>query len=223
MGIQLEFLKSNPYFVGLSLAEIDSLKKLVFQKNAARGEALLLEVEPAKVLYFVISGLVKVFKTSADGKEQILHITRPGESFNDVPVFEFGSNLAAAEAMSDAVLYGIKKSDFKVILRDYPQIAVNIIQILSHRVQHLVSLIEDLSFRHVTSRVAKILLEHAGDGTGHSPRLTQQEMAAMAGTVREMVGRSLKVLEDEGIIRLAQHRIIVTNKSALREMAGVAE
>ena len=81
---------------------------------------------------------------------------------------------------------------------------------------------EDLSFRHVTGRVAKMLLEYAGDGDGERPRLTQQEMAAMIGTAREMVGRSLKSLEEEGAIRVERNRIIITDLAALRELAGVA-
>jgi len=90
--------------------------------------------------------------------------------------------------------------------------------------RHLVSFVEVLSFRHVTARLAKILLEYAGDGVGASkPRLTQQEMAAMAGTAREMIGRSLKELEDEGIIRLDHHRIVVTDKEALKKWAKVVE
>jgi len=84
------------------------------------------------------------------------------------------------------------------------------------------SLVEDLSFKHVIDRLAKILLEYAGDGTGSRPRLTQQEMAAMAGTAREMIGRSLKTLEADGIIRLDRHRIVITDSEALKELAGVS-
>jgi CRP/FNR family transcriptional regulator len=221
MTVQVEFMKSIPYFSGLSQAELDSIRGLVFEKKADRGEILLFEGEPAETLYFVVAGAVKVFKTSADGKEQILHIIRPGGSFNDVPVFSGGVNLASAEAMGAVVLNMIKKSDLEVVLRKHPQVALNVIQVLSQRVQHLVSMVEDLSFRHVTGRVAKILLEYAGDGAGEKPRLTQQEMAAMVGTAREMVGRSLKTLEGEGKIRLDHHRIVITNREALREMAGV--
>jgi CRP-like cAMP-binding protein len=221
MAVQLEFIKSIPYFSGLGQAELDSIRKYIFEKKAGRGEILLFEGEPAETLYFVVAGVVKVFKTSADGKEQIFHIIRPGESFNDVPVFSGGENLTSAEAMGAVVLNVIKKSDVELILREYPQVALNVIRVLSQRVQQLVSLVEDLSFRHVTSRVAKILLEYAGDGTGEKPRLTQQEMAAMIGTAREMVGRSLRTLEEEGTIRLERHRIIITNQEALREMAGV--
>ena len=221
MPIQLEFLKSIPYFSELSPTELDSIGKLFFEGTAEKGEMLLFEGEPAGALYFVISGVVKVFKTSADGKEQILNLIRPGESFNDVPVFSGGTNLASADAMVTVVLYGIKKSSLEVILRDYPQVALNIIQVLSQRVQHLVTLVEDLSFRHVAGRLAKLLLEYAQDGKDQRPKLTQQEMAALAGTAREVVGRSLKTLAEDGLIKLDRHRIVITDRKALREMAGV--
>jgi CRP-like cAMP-binding protein len=221
MAVELEFIRSIPYFSGLSQSELDSIRKFFSEKKAGRGEILLFEGEPAEMLYFVTAGVVKVFKTSADGKEQILQIIRPGESFNDVPVFRGGVNLASAEAMGAVVLNVIKKSDLEIILREHPEVALNIIQVLSQRVQHLVSLVEDLSFRRVTGRVAKILLEHAGDGTSEKPRLTQQEMAAMIGTAREMVGRSLRTLEEEGTIKMKHHRIIITDQETLRKMAGV--
>ncbi len=224
MAIQVELIKSIPYFSGLSPAELDSLKGLLFETTAERGRFIVLESEPADALYFVVSGVVKVFKTSADGREQILQIVRPGESFNDAPVFDGGPNPASAQAMGPVVLYGIKNSDMGVILRTHPQVALNVIHVLSRKLRHLVSLVEDLSFKHVTARLAKILLEYAGDGAGPAkPRLTQQEMAAMAGTAREMIGRSLKELEDEKIIRLEHHRIVVTDKEALKKWAGVVE
>ncbi len=218
MAVEVEFLKSIPYFSGLSPAELDSIKQLIFEKTVERGEVILLESELAKALFFVASGVVKVFKTSAEGKEQILSIVQPGESFNDVPIFDDGPNPASAQAMGPVVLYGIRKSELKAILRDYPQVTLNVIRVLAEQVRQLVSLVENLSFRHVIGRVVKILLEHAGDGTGSRPRLTQQEMAAMAGTVREVVARSLKALEEEGAIRLERHRIVITDKEALKEM-----
>ncbi len=222
MAVSVEFLNSVPYLSGLKPDELDSVRKVVFERAVDRGEVIFLEGDPAEALYFVVSGVVKVFKLSADGKEQILELIRPGESFNDVPFSGGGVNLASAEALGPVVLYGIKKGDLDLILRDYPQVAVNVIKVLSRKVQQLLSLVEDLSFRNVTGRVARILLEHAGDGTGLGPRLTQQEMAAMAGTAREMVGRSLKDLEREGIVRLEHHRIVITNLEALRKKVGVA-
>ena len=160
---------------------------------------------------------MKVFKISAGGKEQILNLVRPGESFNDVPIFDDGPNLASVQALGPVTLYGIKKSELKVILRDHSQVALNMIKVLATQARQLVSLVEDLSFRQVVGRVAKILLEHASDGTDPRQRLTQQEMAAMAGTAREVVGRSLRALEEEGAIRLERHRIVITDKEALKE------
>ena len=164
---------------------------------------------------------IKVFKTSADGKEQILQIIRPGESFNDVPVGSGDTSLASAEAMSDVLLYMVKKKDLESIMQEHSQVALNVIRILSASVVHLVSLVEDLSFRNVTGRVAKVLLEYAGNGSDEKPRLTQQEMAAMIGTAREMVGRSLKTLEEEGTIRMERNRVVITNQATLREVAGL--
>jgi len=218
MAVPVEFLQSVPYFSGLSVAELDSIKEFIFEKTLQRGELVLIEEEPAEVLYLVASGAVKVFKTSAEGKEQILNIVRPGESFNDVSIFNGGPNPASVQTMGTVVLYGIRRSDLEIILRDHPQVALNVTKVLAGQARHLGSLVEDLSFRHVIGRVAKILLEHAGDGTGARPRLTQQDMAAMAGTVREVVGRSLKALEDDGAIRLERHRIVITDKEALKDM-----
>ena len=221
MTVQLEFLNNIPYFHGLDAAELDSISKVVVEKTVDRGEMILLEGEPARALYFVFSGVVKTFKTSAEGKEQILHIVRPGESFSDVPVFDGGINPCSAQAMAPVVLYEIKRSDLEAMLRKHPQFALNVISVLASRARHLVSLVEDLSFRSVVGRVAKILL-NAGDGKTPVQRLTQQEMAAMAGTAREVVGRSLKILEESGAIRLDRHQIVISDKKALKNIAGAS-
>jgi CRP-like cAMP-binding protein len=221
MSVDIEFLKSIPYFAGLDVAELESIKRLVFERTAQRDEFIFQEGEPAQALYFVVSGVVKMFKTSAEGKEQILCIIRPGESFNDVPVFDGGPNVASATAMAPVVLYGINKTDVGVIIRDHPQVAANVARVLAERVRHFASLVEDLSFRNVLSRVAKLLLEYAENGRkAERPRLTQQEMAAMVGTAREIVGRSLRALEEKGAIRIDRHRIVLIDKEALRETVG---
>lgn len=227
MAVEIELLKSIPYFSSLSPTELEAIKRHVFEKSADKNELILLEEEPAEAVYFVVSGAVKVFKTSAEGKEQILCLIRPGESFNDVPIFDGGPNPASAIAMSPVTLYGISKTDMETLLREHPRIAMNIIKVLAERVRHFVSLVEDLSFRHVIGRIAKLLLEYATDHAGlgkevsSKPRLTQQDMAAMVGTAREVVGRSLKALEEEGAIKMDRHRIVIVNKGILEEMSGV--
>jgi CRP/FNR family transcriptional regulator len=218
MASKLELLKSSPYFKGLGSDELEAIKRLVFEKSYDQGAVIVLEGEMAGALYFVASGAVKVFKTSAEGKEQTLAIIRPEETFNEVPVFDGDANPASAQAMMPVTLYGISRNDIGNILRSYPHVAINVIKVMAGRLRHLVALVEDLSFRHVIGRVARILLEYTADGALPGPRLTQRDMAAMAGTAREVVSRSLKTLEEEGLIKIDRHRIIIKDKEALKEI-----
>lgn len=220
MAIQLDLIKNSPYFKGLKPAELEFIKGLLSEKSYNRGEMVFFDGETAQALYFVVSGAVKIFKTSVDGKEQILDIIKPGESFNDVPIFDNGLTPVSAQAMGPVSLYEISKNAIDTIIYKYPLVAGNVINVLAGRVRNLVSLVEDLSFRTVLGRVAKILLDNAADGKSPGPRLTQQEMAAMAGTAREVVGRSLKTLEEDEIIKLDRHRIVIRNRDALSKMAG---
>jgi CRP-like cAMP-binding protein len=218
MTIDVAFLKSIPYFSVMSATELEAIKQLFSEKTSQRGEVILLEGESSDTLFFVAVGVVKIFKTSTQGKEQILSITRPGEALNDIPIFDGGANPVSAQALAQVTLYGIKKDKLQSIMQQYPQVAINTSKVLAERMRQLVTLVEDLSFRHVLGRVAKILLTHAADGVGPKPHLTQQEMAAMAGTAREVVARSLKALEEQGYIRLERHRIVITDKKSLEEI-----
>jgi len=220
MTVQVETLQSIPYFAGISPADLNTIKDSFFEKTAERGELILAEEETSDVLYFIASGAVKLFKTSAEGKEQILDIARPGESLNDVPIYDSSPNLASAQAMGSVVLYGIGKRDLDSIMQRYPQMTLNVNKVLAKQVRRLTSLVEDLSFKPVIGRVAKILLENSDERPDSRPRLTQQEMAAMAGTAREVVGRSLKTLEEEGVIRLEKHRLVISDKEALKDMVA---
>jgi CRP/FNR family cyclic AMP-dependent transcriptional regulator len=219
MVSRLELLRSSPYFSGLSFAELEEINRFVFEKRYDREKIIIAEEEKAEALYFVASGVVKVFKTSVDGKEQILAIIRPEETFNEVPVFNGGLNPASAQAMVPVVVYGIKRGDIETILRTKAQVALNIIRVMAKRLRNLVSLVEELSFKRVISRVAGKLLDYVGDSIDSRTRLTQRDMAAMAGTAREVVGRSLKALAEDGIIRVDRHRIIVTDMDALGKIA----
>jgi CRP/FNR family transcriptional regulator len=200
--------------------ELDAIKPLFSDKTVQRGEVILREGEASDTLFFVAAGAVKIFKTSAQGKEQILSIARPGEALNDIPVFDGETNPVNAQALGPVTLVSIKKEKLQSILQQYPNVALNTNKVLAQRMRMLVTLVEDLSFRHVLGRVTKILLTHSGDGVGNSDHLTQQEMAAMAGTAREVVARSLKALEEQGFIRLERHRIVIADKKALEDIVA---
>jgi CRP/FNR family transcriptional regulator len=220
MTVPIDFLRSIPYFSGLDEGVLEAIRQIAFERRLDKGEIILLEDEPPQALFFVASGAVKVFKTSPDGKEQILSVSRPGDSFNDVAVLDGGTNPASAQTMGPVLVYGIGSEQVDDILRKHPELTKNVIKVLAQRVRQLVALVEDLSFRHVIGRVAKILLEYGGETSTPRPRLTQQEIAAMAGTAREVVGRSLKTLEEDSIIRLERHRVVINDKEALRQMAA---
>ncbi|MFA5374256.1 MAG: Crp/Fnr family transcriptional regulator [Dehalococcoidia bacterium] len=216
-----DFLKSTPYFNNLSgKGELDRVGKYVFERKVEKGELVLAEGEQPQALYFVVAGAVKMFKTSPEGKEQIFLIVYSGSSFNDVAVFDGGRNPVSAQAMVASVLYGIRKSDIEIIIKENPNVAVNVSKVLAGKVRQLAGLVEDLSFKSVTGRVAKILIENSTDGNRERQRLTQQDMAAMAGTAREVVGRALKSLEDDGVIKMDRHRIVIKDIGILKGIAG---
>src|SRR4030042_6988263 len=125
MAIEVGLLKSIPYFLGLSTAELEAIRKHVFEQAVEKNDMILMEGDPANAVYFVVSGAVKVFKTSVEGKEQILCILKQGESFNDVAVFDGGPNPASAIAMTPVLLYGMNKTDMEAILKEYPNLADN--------------------------------------------------------------------------------------------------
>jgi CRP-like cAMP-binding protein len=166
----------------------------------------------------VFSGLVKVFKTSAGGKEQMLRLIAAGHTFNDVPALDGGPNPAGAAAMEPSVVYIIRRAELRQLISTRPEVAEAVVQTLASALRHLVTLVEDLSLRHTTARVARILLEQEASSQRERQNyhLTQQEMAALAGTAREVVGRALKELEAAGAIEMRQGRAIVLSQKRLR-------
>jgi CRP/FNR family transcriptional regulator, cyclic AMP receptor protein len=220
MTIETEQLKNLNYFAGLETAELESIKRYISEKTADKGELFLFEGEWSDYLYFLIGGLVKVYKTSQNGKEQILHIAPPGESLNDVSTFDGGTNQASMVAMTPVQLAAIRKEDLKTILEEHPRIYINILKALAYRIRRDSNLVEELSSTQVMGRLAKLLTgKYAGEEATVGLWLTQQDMASMIGTCREVVNRSLKILEEKGAIRLGRHRIVVLNKEILADMA----
>ena len=215
MVTKLEFITSIPHFWDVSPGELDSISRLFFRKIAAKGELIRDNAESEVALYFVASGRVKIFKTSMEGKEQILRILGPGGSFNNVIISYDQPKPASAQAMEPVVLYGITRQDLETIILNYPKVALHIIRNMTNWTQHLISLIEDLSFKQVVGRLARIIIEYLRDNTGHVFYLTQQEMASMTGCTREVAGRSLKMLEEQGVIKLDHHRIIIQDIEGL--------
>ncbi len=148
-----------------------------------------------------------------------------------MPALDSGPNPASAAALEPSVVSIVSGADLRRLIAERPGIAQAVVRELAGALRHLVGLAEDLSFRHVTARVAKILLDQAeridsGEATvagRPTHRLTQQEIASMAGTAREMVGRALKELEAAGAISLDHGRIGIQDIERLRLLAGLGQ
>ncbi len=213
----LELLGRVPYFSQLSPTELAQVQRRLVPVACGAGEIIFSDGEACTGMFIVIQGQVRIVKSSAEGREQVLLVAGPGASFNEVPVFDGGPNPAAAEAMEPTALWMLPKDDFLDLVKEYPAMALGVLRAFAGRLRRLTMLVEDLSFRRVTSRVAKTLLQMAEEPQSRR-RLTQQQMAALVGTSREVVGRSLKELERDGLIRFERNRILVLRPEALREI-----
>jgi CRP-like cAMP-binding protein len=219
MVISSEVLARIQYFAGLSSQELEEVKKYIaFEKKIEKGETLLSEGEESDYMYFVVSGAVKVYKRSVDGKEQILNVASTGESLNDVSTFDGGGSAMDMLAMTPVHLYVIKKDDMKALFAKFPAVALNAAGVLAAKVRRDSSLVEVLSFDHIISRLARLILKQAAAGGGFLPLFTQQDLAAMVGTSRVVVNRSLRTMEERGAIRLERRRIVITDEAILKSL-----
>ncbi len=210
-------------FASLERPILEHLARVARRAVYASGEMLFLEGEPAAGLFIIEKGRCKVFKTSAEGREQIVHLLLPGQSLNDVSVFDGGPNPANAVAVDDMVAWVIAPADVKALAFQYPTLGWALLENMAQRLRMLVSIVEDLGLRPVKARLAKLLLEEAERGEqaalGREQMLTQQDIAARLGTVREMVGRALRTLVEDGAIKIERHRIVIANSDLLRQLA----
>lgn len=206
----------STFFDSLSADDLEALGSVMFQRQYPAGQVVLLEGAASSVLYVVQAGRLKLFKTSARGREQVLRLLRPGDMFNEVAVFDAGPNPASAQAIEDCTLFLLRQRDLMRFVAERPGIALAITRMFARGLREALALVEDLAFRDVTSRLAKILL----DGQeGSAPRLTQELLAAMAGSRREVVGRALKALSQEGAVKLERGRIHVRDRKVLERLA----
>ena len=220
MVISTAVLAQINYFNGLSHGELEAVKKYIaFEKTIEKGETLLFEGDQSEYMYLVVSGAVKVYKKSANRKEQILNVATSGESLNDVSTFDGGGSAANMLAMTTVRLYAVRKGDMERLVYGNPKIARNVAGVLASRVRRDSSLVEVLSFDQVISRLARLILKQAtAVGGDLLPHFTQQDLAAMVGTSRVVVNRSLRVMEEKGAIRLERRRIVITDEEALKAL-----
>jgi CRP-like cAMP-binding protein len=218
---EIGFLQRVPVFSGLEDDTLEQISRLMAFREVKKHEIIWLEQEPARMVYFVAVGLIKLFKTSDAGKEQILRLAQPGDCFGHAGALNGGWHPESVQALVPSVLFGLSSHNLEELIGEYPQVARNAIKLLATEMHHYISLVEDLSLRCVNGRLAKMLLANSSkDSPDGSPALTRADMAAMTGTVREVIGKSLKTLEDQGVIRYDRHKIVIRDKEALISMMG---
>jgi len=215
-------LKQVAIFSSLTEAEFAFLTSHVVQRNFSAGEFLFSEDEPCAGLYVIESGHVRIFKSSASGREQVLAIDGPGASVAELPVFDGGNYPASAQALTDCKLLFISKKDFQALCLQHPEVALKVLRVVGARLRRLVGIIEELSFTTVRHRLAALLVRLAkSNGRREGRAITivlpanNQELAAQIGTVRELVSRNLSRFQSEGLIAMDGRTVIVPDLSKL--------
>ena len=219
MAITVEVLSQLPFFAGLGEDDLLKIAPHVHQRTFSPGQMVILEGEPCQAVYFVTQGVVRVHRLSLEGREHVLAYLGPGESFNLVPVLDGSPNPSTVDVLTEARLYTISCERFHQIVRDHHEVALAIMEHLAARVRRLSDMAEGLALHTVRTRLARFLLAQA-EGTRHPKRWTQEEIASHIGTVRDVVGRTLRSFVAAGLIRRERGRVVVVDREGLEQEAA---
>jgi CRP-like cAMP-binding protein len=219
-----EVLKSARLFAELDEAALREIAATASRHMAAADEVLFNDGEPARCFYIVASGKVKVFKLSPEGKEQILLIAQPGDTFAEAAMFAGGEYPASAQTLEASELAAVDRGRFVGLLERNPELALNLIARLSGLLRRLTHLIEELSLSDVTTRLAHYLCTHLDEtGGSHIAGIHLEEkkavLASQLGTIPETLSRSFARLSREGIIRVDGPNITVLDPQRLEDLA----
>lgn len=215
----LTLLRGHPFFAGLPDSRIALLARRAVRREFLPGEAIFMEGEPSAGLWLIDAGSVKAFKIAADGREHILHLLGPGDTFNDIPALDGRPNAASAAALTAVATWTVPSPVLVELLQSDHDLALAVIQSLAGRIRHLVVQIEDLALRSVAARLARFLLEQAENPSLSAPGITRATMAAHLATTPETISRALRALEDAGAIHFDRHRIVIAKADLLRQLA----
>jgi CRP/FNR family transcriptional regulator len=225
--MSIELLRRCPLFAGLKEDDLKRIRAIASLRQIEKKEVLFSDGEEARGFYVILSGKVKLFKVSPEGKEQILHIVSAPDAFAEAALFLEGTYPAFAEAMTDSQLLYFPKRDFIQLIEKNPQLSINIIVTLSHFLKRFASLIEELSLKEVSSRIAKYVVDLSikSSKEGKSPKeveldLSKTQLALKLGTISETLSRTLAKMKAKRIIDVKKNKIIILNREALEELAS---
>ena len=214
-------LAGIPLFSGLLQAQYEALSRISLKRSFLKGARIFSEGDEGTGFYVVAGGRVKIFKVSVEGKEQILHLCGPGETFGEVSVFTGqGFPADAVAALPSTVLF-FPRAAFISLIRQDPALALNMMAQLSKRLREFAGLIEDLSLKEVPGRLAKYLLYLGGRDGNNAVTLdvSKGQLAALLGTIPETLSRILTKLNRQGLIRSRGAQIRILDRRGLEEIA----
>jgi CRP/FNR family transcriptional regulator, dissimilatory nitrate respiration regulator len=222
-----DLLRQCPLFAGLKEEDLKKIKAIASLKQVGKKEVLFSDGEEARGFYVILSGKIKLYKISPEGKEQILHVVSAPDAFAEAALFLEGSYPAFAEALIDSQLLFFPKRDFIHLIERNPQLSINMIVSLSHFLRRFASLIEELSLKEVSSRIAKYLIDLSLKSAkeGKIPKeveldLSKTQLASKLGTISETLSRTLAKMKAKGIIDVKKNRILILNRGTLEELAS---
>lgn len=212
-----------PLFQGLPQEQLVELASIVLDQKFKRGQTLFAEGSRATGFYVIMSGKIKIYKLSLEGKEQILHIFGPGEFFGEVPVFAGGNFPAHAEALEETRVLFFPRDAFTELIKQEPSLAMNMLAGLCRRLRQFTHLIEDLSLKEVPSRLAAYFL-YLSDRRGKTDTLnldiTKGQLASVLGTIPETLSRILGKMSQLQVIEVQGRGIKLLNREALENLAA---
>lgn len=215
MPCDARLFQSIPLLASLPEHVRDAMARAMSVRPCAAGELLLVGGEPCEAAYFVLEGAARAFRDAPSGRQQTLTRIVAGQPFNLVPALRArGTNHASVQTMVPSRLLRISSNDLRELIKRFPDLGLALLGDLADKLDHLTNLVETIALRSVRGRLARFLLDHAE--SGQVPRRwTLDDIAAQLGTVRDMVGRSLRGLADAGLIDLNRERIVLLDRSGL--------
>lgn len=200
---------------------LQALAATSFPRSYPAGALIVLAGEPPQAMYAMVAGRVKLTRIAPNGREQIVNVMGPGQHFNAVPIFDDGPCPVNVEAITDVEVLEFPITAMRQLVHEHPALAMALLREFATRLRYMVNLIDNIALHSVQGRLAQLLLNRAiasEKGELMAP-LTQAEMAAMIGTVREMVSRTLHQFEMQGMIRIERGAIAICDRAALAACA----
>lgn len=209
-------------FKELPAHHLEAVLAIAVEKPLEKGALVFAEGDPGEGFYIVVEGQIKIYKLSLEGKEHIFHIFGPGEPFGEVPVFSGDVFPATAEAVKKSrVLFFPRKRFIDLISAD-PTLALNMLAVLSKRLRHFTTQVENLSLKEVPGRLAGYLILLSEEQQNQSEvglHISKGHLASFLGTIPETLSRILKKMSEKDLIRVNGKKIRLLDYEGLKILA----